>query len=72
MREEYSPDARQIVCEEWHRAVKEFDLRPGTVTEKVVARIVTRLDEEPIHRSDPNNVSVNKRPFNRKRAVQRE
>jgi len=39
------PDARQIVCEEWQRAVKEFKLRPGTITEKVVARIVTRIDE---------------------------
>jgi hypothetical protein len=37
--------ARRIVCEEWQAAVKEFGLTPGSVTEKVVARIVNRLDE---------------------------
>jgi len=38
--------AREIVSEEWQRAVEEFELRPGSVTEKVVARIINRLDEE--------------------------
>lgn len=37
--------ARRIVCEEWHRAVKEYGLTPGSVTEKVTSRILTRLDE---------------------------
>jgi hypothetical protein len=36
--------AREIVSEEWGRAVKEFNLRPGTVTETVVSRIINRLD----------------------------
>jgi hypothetical protein len=35
---------RKIVSEEWHRAVKEFDLKPGGPTETVVARIINRLD----------------------------
>lgn len=39
--------ARRIVCEEWHAAVKEYGLTPGSVTEKVVSRIVNRLDETP-------------------------
>ena len=34
---------RQVVCEEWHNAVREFGLRPGTVTEKVVSRILLRI-----------------------------
>jgi hypothetical protein len=38
-------NARQIVCEEWHRAVKEFSLSPGSPTEAVVSRIVDRLDD---------------------------
>lgn len=38
-------NARQIVCEEWQRAVKEFNLTPGMVTETVVSRIVDRLDD---------------------------
>lgn len=37
--------AREIVSEEWERAVAEFELRPGSVTEKVVARIIERLDD---------------------------
>ena len=37
-------DARQIVREEWHQAVKEFSLRPGTQTETVIGRIINRLD----------------------------
>ena len=37
--------AREIVCEEWGKAVKEFELRPGSITEKVVSRIINRLDE---------------------------
>jgi hypothetical protein len=37
--------AREIVCEEWHRIVKEFGLRPGSVTEVVIARIIKRLEE---------------------------
>jgi hypothetical protein len=37
---------RQIVSEEWGKAVKEFELRPGNITEKVIARIINRLDEE--------------------------
>lgn len=36
--------ARQIVCEEWHRAVKEFGLTPGSTIETVVSRIINRLD----------------------------
>lgn len=39
-------DARKIVSEEWLRAVTEFELRPGSITEKVTARIITRIDEE--------------------------
>lgn len=39
--------ARQIVAEEWHAAVKEYELRPGSVTETVIARIVNRLDGDP-------------------------
>ena len=38
--------ARQIVSEEWGRIVEEFELRPGSVAEKLVARIINRLDEE--------------------------
>lgn len=37
--------ARRIVCKEWQRAVKEFGLTPGSVTEKVVGRIINELDE---------------------------
>lgn len=40
-----SKSARRIVCEEWQQAVREFDLTPGSVTEKVVGRIINRLDE---------------------------
>lgn len=36
--------AMQIVREEWHRAVKEFKLRPGTPTEAVTARILERIN----------------------------
>jgi len=43
--------ARLIVEEEWERAVREFELRPGSITEKVVARIVNRLDEETARQS---------------------
>lgn len=39
--------ARQIVCEEWHLAVKEFGLRPGSQIETVVSRIIMRLDNMP-------------------------
>lgn len=39
--------ARQIVCEEWHLAVKEFGLRPGSQIETVVSRIIMRLDDMP-------------------------
>jgi hypothetical protein len=39
--------ARKIVCEEWHRAVMEFGLKPGgSPVETTVARILTRLDRE--------------------------
>ena len=41
---EVSP-ARKIVNEEWQRAVKEYELRPGCVTAVVIARITNRLDE---------------------------
>ena len=37
---------RQIVCEEWQRLVKEYELRPGSTSEIVVSRILNRLDEE--------------------------
>lgn len=37
--------ARQIVCEEWHNAVKEFGLHPGSRIETVVGRIIERLDD---------------------------
>jgi hypothetical protein len=37
-------NARQIVCEEWHKAVKEFSLKPRSHTETVVSRIIDRLD----------------------------
>jgi hypothetical protein len=37
---------RQIVSEEWGRAVKEFELRPGSITETVVSRIINRLDAQ--------------------------
>lgn len=37
--------ARDIVCEEWQRAVAEFKLIPGSTTEKVVGRIINRLDD---------------------------
>lgn len=33
----------QIVREEWHRAVDEFGLRPGTPTEVVTARCLERI-----------------------------
>ena len=32
-----------IVREEWQKAVVEFGLRSGTVTEKVVSRIIERI-----------------------------
>jgi hypothetical protein len=37
--------ARRIVCEEWQAAVKEFGLQAGSLTERVVSRIINRLDE---------------------------
>lgn len=37
--------ARRIVAEEWGEAVKVYRLTPGSVTERVVARIINRLDE---------------------------
>lgn len=37
------PSADQIVCEEWQRIVTEFDLPPGSHTEKLVSRILNRL-----------------------------
>lgn len=37
--------ARRIVSEEWHAAVKQYNLTPGSVTERVVSRIINRLDE---------------------------
>lgn len=37
-------NVRQIVCEEWHKAVKEFSLRPGSHIEIVIGRIINRLD----------------------------
>jgi hypothetical protein len=37
--------ARRIVCEEWHKAVDEFRLTCNSVTEKLFARIIDRLDE---------------------------
>jgi hypothetical protein len=36
--------ALEIVREEWHRAVNEFGLAPGTPTEAVTARILERLN----------------------------
>lgn len=39
--------ARRVVCEEWHRAVEEFGLTPGSVTETVVSRIIHRMDNTP-------------------------
>jgi hypothetical protein len=38
-------NTRTIVCEEWHKAVKEFRLQPGSIVEKVVGRIINRLDD---------------------------
>lgn len=38
--------ARQIVSEEWGKVVKEHNLRPGSVVETVIARIINRLDAE--------------------------
>ena len=32
-----------IVCEEGHRIVKEFDLRPGSVTETYSGRVINRI-----------------------------
>ncbi len=32
-----------IVCEEWQRIVKEFNLRPGSVTEKFMGRVINRI-----------------------------
>jgi hypothetical protein len=40
-----SNNAREIVSQEWQRAVDEYELRPGSVTETVVSRIINRLDE---------------------------
>lgn len=39
-------DARQIVCEEWQRAVREFGFAPGSnsAVERVVGRILNRID----------------------------
>jgi hypothetical protein len=36
-------DPRTIVADEWHKIVKEYELRPGTVTEVLAARIMNRL-----------------------------
>lgn len=33
----------RIVCEEWQRIVKEFNLRPGSVTEKFMGRVINRI-----------------------------
>jgi hypothetical protein len=44
--------AREIVGEEWAKAVDEFELRPGSVTEKVVSRIMRRIDEA----TDPHQI----------------
>lgn len=35
--------ARNIVVQEWHRVVKEYDVVSGTLLEKLVARILDRL-----------------------------
>lgn len=32
-----------IVCEEWAKIVKEFDLRPGSITEKFMGRVINRI-----------------------------
>lgn len=44
-------EARQIVCEEWQRAVKEFGLVPGSRIETVVGRIIERLSA-PLSRAE--------------------
>lgn len=38
-------DVRQIIAEEWHTVVKEYNLRPGTVTETFIGRVLERLIE---------------------------
>lgn len=43
--------AAQIVRDEWHRAVAEFDLSPGSPIEKVTARILSRLHGETLPRA---------------------
>jgi hypothetical protein len=35
--------AMQIVREEWHQAVKKFNLSPGSPTEEVTGRILGRI-----------------------------
>lgn len=35
--------ADAIVCEEWHRVVEEFGLRPGSPTETLVGRVLERI-----------------------------
>jgi len=37
-------DVRQAICEEWHTVVKEHGLKPGTTVEKVIGRLLNRID----------------------------
>lgn len=39
--------ATQIVAEEWQAAVREFGLKPGSPTEAVTARIMSRIASAP-------------------------
>jgi hypothetical protein len=46
--------ARDIISQEWDKAVKEWELKPGNISEKILARIVKRIDDlnAPIHKAD--------------------
>lgn len=33
----------KVICEEWERIVKEYELRPGNVTEIFMGRVINRV-----------------------------
>lgn len=40
----YANDVREMVVQEWHKIVKENGLKPGSTVEKLVGRLLARID----------------------------
>jgi len=51
-----------IVCQEWQKAVREFELRPGNITEKVVSRIIERIRFEDVAVADDVKQAYKQQP----------